>query len=383
MVQITQFLRRAVQTRARRRRDRVRGPDPNLARIRDRARQARRRARRASVASRRPRRHARAQLRPLPRIFLRLRLGRLRRSCRSTRGSRRPRSRSGSADSGCAALLIDDAFLPMLDASAPHAPRCPRHRSASATARRRRACSPTRPASQSGAGRRRRRPGRRRSGRHFLHRRHDGTLEGRDAEPSQHRRQRCSASRRLRADEDSVYIHAAPMFHLADGAVDLSRHRAGRQACVHAALRTRRHARSDRAASGHRDADRADHDQHGRASSQGRERPTRPRCGAFIYGASPMPEAVIRRACKSLPHTGFVQAYGRSEAAPCMTFLTPRISRAEGPKAGKLKAAGRAPHRLRNRHSRRERRRGPARDGRRNLRARRQCDAGLLAASRK
>ena len=61
-----------------------------------------------------------------------------------------------------------------------------------------------------------------------------------------------------------------------------------------------------------------------------------------VYGASPMPEAVIRRAFVALPHTGFVQAYGQSEAAPCMTFLMDDWHRVEGPRAAKLKSAGRA-----------------------------------------
>jgi long-chain acyl-CoA synthetase len=61
-----------------------------------------------------------------------------------------------------------------------------------------------------------------------------------------------------------------------------------------------------------------------------------------LYGASPMPEAVIRRAFKALPHTGFMQAYGQSEAAPCMTFLPPAEHATEGANAVHLKSAGRA-----------------------------------------
>jgi len=64
--------------------------------------------------------------------------------------------------------------------------------------------------------------------------------------------------------------------------------------------------------------------------------------GFVLYGASPMPEAVIRRAFKAMPHTGFLQAYGQSEAAPCMTFLPPAEHATEGPKAVHLKSAGRA-----------------------------------------
>jgi len=39
------------------------------------------------------------------------------------------------------------------------------------------------------------------------------------------------------------------------------------------------------------------------------------------YGASPMPEAVIERARALWPHTNFIQAYGQTEAAPCVTLL--------------------------------------------------------------
>ena len=40
-----------------------------------------------------------------------------------------------------------------------------------------------------------------------------------------------------------------------------------------------------------------------------------------LYGASPMPEAVIERARALWPHVQFVQAYGQTEASPCLTLL--------------------------------------------------------------
>jgi long-chain acyl-CoA synthetase len=64
--------------------------------------------------------------------------------------------------------------------------------------------------------------------------------------------------------------------------------------------------------------------------------------GTIIYGASPMPEAVIRRAFEVMPHTRFIHAYGQSEAAPCMTLMPRDYHVLEGPKAGRLKSAGRA-----------------------------------------
>ena len=62
----------------------------------------------------------------------------------------------------------------------------------------------------------------------------------------------------------------------------------------------------------------------------------------IIYGASPMPEAVIRRALAVMPHVGFVQAYGQSEASPCMVLMPREYHVVEGPNAGRLKSAGRA-----------------------------------------
>jgi long-chain acyl-CoA synthetase len=60
------------------------------------------------------------------------------------------------------------------------------------------------------------------------------------------------------------------------------------------------------------------------------------------YGASPMPEAVIRRAMEVMPHVQFTQAYGQSEASPVMTLMPPEYHVFEGPYAGRIKSAGRA-----------------------------------------
>lgn len=61
-----------------------------------------------------------------------------------------------------------------------------------------------------------------------------------------------------------------------------------------------------------------------------------------MYGASPMPEAVIRKAMEVLPETSFYQAYGQTEAAPCITVLPWERHTFEGPLAGKIKSAGQA-----------------------------------------
>lgn len=61
----------------------------------------------------------------------------------------------------------------------------------------------------------------------------------------------------------------------------------------------------------------------------------------FIYGASPMPEALVRRAMAAFPSTSFVQAYGMTEVAPVATLLTGE-DHVEGTR---LRSGGRAaPH---------------------------------------
>ena len=63
-----------------------------------------------------------------------------------------------------------------------------------------------------------------------------------------------------------------------------------------------------------------------------------------LYGASPMPEAVIAKSLEVLPHVALVQAYGQTEAAPCITLLRSEYHTVDpdSPYAGKLKSAGQA-----------------------------------------
>lgn len=62
----------------------------------------------------------------------------------------------------------------------------------------------------------------------------------------------------------------------------------------------------------------------------------------MLYGASPMPEAVLLKAMKVLPNVGFVQGYGQTEASPLITTLQPEYHVLTGPKSGKLTSAGQA-----------------------------------------
>lgn len=61
----------------------------------------------------------------------------------------------------------------------------------------------------------------------------------------------------------------------------------------------------------------------------------------ITYGASPITEGVLREAFEKFPNVGFMQAFGQTELSPVATILTPDYHAFEGPKAGKLRSAGR------------------------------------------
>jgi acyl-CoA synthetase (AMP-forming)/AMP-acid ligase II len=62
----------------------------------------------------------------------------------------------------------------------------------------------------------------------------------------------------------------------------------------------------------------------------------------IAYGASPVTEAVLMEAFEKFPNVSFVQAFGQTELSPVATILPTDYHVFEGPKAGKLRSAGRA-----------------------------------------
>ncbi|MEC9346730.1 MAG: long-chain-fatty-acid--CoA ligase [Pseudomonadota bacterium] len=62
--------------------------------------------------------------------------------------------------------------------------------------------------------------------------------------------------------------------------------------------------------------------------------------GSILYGASPMPEAVVRKAMDLMPGVQFYHAYGQTECSPLLTLLKPKYHAFEGPNAGKGKSTG-------------------------------------------
>lgn len=61
----------------------------------------------------------------------------------------------------------------------------------------------------------------------------------------------------------------------------------------------------------------------------------------YLYGASPMPEGLLRQAMKLLPGVGFAQAYGQTEMAPLVTLLGAKDHILDGPKSKQITSAGR------------------------------------------
>jgi long-chain acyl-CoA synthetase len=64
--------------------------------------------------------------------------------------------------------------------------------------------------------------------------------------------------------------------------------------------------------------------------------------GFILYGASPMPEGVLRKAMDVMPQVRLMHGYGMTEAAPIVTLLDPRYTTLSGPHAGRLKSCGQA-----------------------------------------
>ena len=61
----------------------------------------------------------------------------------------------------------------------------------------------------------------------------------------------------------------------------------------------------------------------------------------IAYGASPITQAVLQDAFEKFPNVSFVQAFGQTELSPVATVLPKEYHVFEGPNAGKLRSAGR------------------------------------------
>jgi long-chain acyl-CoA synthetase len=126
----------------------------------------------------------------------------------------------------------------------------------------------------------------------------------------------------MRFSEASSYLHAAPMFHLADGASTFAVTMTGGRHCFISSFDP---AAALEALAHHRVTHglfvptminmMVQHPDVGRHDLSHLRR--------VIYGASPMPEAVLARAMALMPEVAFWHGYGQTEAAPALTQLAP------------------------------------------------------------
>ncbi|MEM7531822.1 MAG: long-chain-fatty-acid--CoA ligase [Chloroflexota bacterium] len=139
---------------------------------------------------------------------------------------------------------------------------------------------------------------------------------------------------------DTVYLHAAPMFHLADGASTFAVSIMGG---THSFVPKFDPEDTLQALQSY-------------GVTNGIMVPTminmvanHPSVGSYNlsklkligYGGSPMPEAVLLKAKEVFPTCQFLQAYGMTELSPILTILPDEYHVTEGPLAGKIRSAGR------------------------------------------
>lgn len=138
-------------------------------------------------------------------------------------------------------------------------------------------------------------------------------------------------------DDSSVYLHAGPMFHLADMASTFAVTMAGATHCAVARFDVD-------AVLGEIERERVTHTllvptmvnllvSSGKIAAHNTSSMQR-----LLYGASPMPEAVLLEAMRQMPAVKFTQGYGQTEASPIITALTPEHHVVGGTK---LRSAGR------------------------------------------
>ncbi|PHQ71172.1 MAG: fatty-acid--CoA ligase [Sneathiella sp.] len=137
------------------------------------------------------------------------------------------------------------------------------------------------------------------------------------------------------------YLHAAPMFHLADGAASF----AATFACgTHIMIPSFTPEATLQVMQDHRPThvllvptmiqmliQNSDFHKYDTTS-----------LATIMYGASAISEAVLVEAMTKLPTAKFVQAYGQTELSPVATILAPEYHTTEGPNAGRLRSCGKA-----------------------------------------
>ena len=140
---------------------------------------------------------------------------------------------------------------------------------------------------------------------------------------------------------DSVYLHAAPMFHIADALyMYLVTHIGGK----HIFIDRYEPAACARALQDHQVTDTilVPTMIQMLLEQPGFENFDLSHLQRLYYGASPMPEAVAHDLIGKLSWVRSMQLYGQTESAPLLTGLDARYHVVDGPDAGRLRSAGRA-----------------------------------------
>ena len=141
-------------------------------------------------------------------------------------------------------------------------------------------------------------------------------------------------------DNEGVYLHAAPMFHLADGSQGVGVTLAG---ATHAFIPAFDPEATLRAIDTYRVTNILlvptmlqmlfDHPRFADYDISSLE--------LIVYGASPMPRALLERIMQTIPEVQLVQGYGQTELAPICTLLLPEDHQLDGPLAHRRSSVGR------------------------------------------
>ena len=143
------------------------------------------------------------------------------------------------------------------------------------------------------------------------------------------------------SDPGTVYLHAAPMFHLADLAFSIANSIAG---STHIFVPAFEPGKVLDAIAEHQVTDVL---LVPTMISMLLSHPALPDADVsslrkVVYGASPMPEGTLVRAIEGFANVDFYQAYGQTELGPIATVLKPQYHVLEGPDACRLRSAGQA-----------------------------------------
>jgi acyl-CoA synthetase (AMP-forming)/AMP-acid ligase II len=142
-------------------------------------------------------------------------------------------------------------------------------------------------------------------------------------------------------DAGAKYLHAAPMFHLADGAMSMAGLQAG---ATHVFIPAFNPEHVLAAIERHRVTHTilvptmiqmvVTHPKLAQTDVSSLRR--------MLYGASPITESLLVEALRAFPKCEFFQGYGQTELSPLTTVLRPEDHVVDGPQAVRLKSAGRA-----------------------------------------